>query len=91
MNPSGKKISLTDIARVDTEFRSHDIHTDDRIETIHLYGEMGANSVVYPILELYGIFGSDTFSETGYRKIASSPYSITFVSETDGKKYTIKW
>lgn len=90
-NTLGQKILLSDIAQVETDFKSHDIYTDERVETIHLYGEMGANSVVYPILKLYSIFGSDEFEKSGFKKISSTPYSLSFSSKTDGRTYTIKW
>lgn len=71
MSPLGKKISLTDIADIDTEFQSHDIYTDEREETIHIYGEMGDNSVVYPVIRLYGELDEEEFRELGYKKISS--------------------
>jgi len=52
---------------------------------------MGANSVIYPIIRLYGIFGESAFEQSGYRKIQSTPYGITFENEKDGKKYVLKW
>lgn len=52
---------------------------------------MGSNSVVYPILRLYSLFGSDEFEKAGYKKITATPYSISFVGIADGKTYTVKW
>lgn len=34
------RIALSDFAKINTDFKNHDIYTDERIETIHLYGEM---------------------------------------------------
>jgi len=90
-NSLGKKISLTDIADIDTGFRSHDIYTDDRKETIHVYGEMGENSVVYPVIRLYSELGDDAFRKHGYEKISSSPYGMIFRGIEDGKNYQIVW
>ncbi len=90
-NALGKKINLSDIAKIETDFQSHEVYTDERIETIHLYGEMGANSVVYPILSLYGKFGESAFEKLGYQKISATPYGITFRGIQDGKTYQIKW
>lgn len=90
-NPEGKKISLSDIANIETDFKSYDIYTDERSETINIYGEMWANSVVYPVLSLYGIFWSDEFAKTGYKKIGATPYSIVFIGLDDGKQYRIEW
>jgi multidrug efflux pump subunit AcrB len=91
MSPLGKKISLTDIADIDTEFQSHDIYTDEREETIHIYGEMGANSVVYPIIRLYGELGDEEFEKLGYEKVSSSPYGLTFRSVDDWHIYKLVW
>ncbi len=90
MSPLGKKISLTDIADIDTEFQSHDIYTDEREETIHIYGEMGDNSVVYPVIRLYGELDEEEFRELGYKKISSWPYGMTFRGE-DGHTYELVW
>lgn len=84
-------IALSDIAEIKTDFKSHDIYTDERRETIHLYGEMWANSVVYPIIKLYWIFWSSEFEKSGYKKISATPYGITFIWIKDGKKYEIRW
>ena len=90
-NSLGKKINLSDIAKIETDFQSHEVYTDERTETIHLYGEMGANSVVYPILSLYGKFGESAFEKLGYEKISATPYGITFRGIQDGKTYRVKW
>lgn len=90
-NPEGKKINLSDIANIVTDFKSYDVYTDERTETIHLYGEMGSNSVVYPVLSLYSILGSESFTKTGYQKIAATPYSITFIQKETWKKYIMEW
>lgn len=91
MSPLGKKITLTDIADIDTEFQSHDIYTDERKETIHIYGEMGTNSVVYPIIRLYGELGDEEFKKLGYEKISSSPYGMEFRGIEDGYIYKLVW
>lgn len=91
MNTAGNRIYLDDIATIKTGFKSSDIYTDDRTETIHLYAEMGANSVVYPILHLYSILGEEEFTKTGYKKISATPYAITFENIKDGKKYILRW
>lgn len=89
-NPIGKKISLTDIADIDTDFQSHDIYTDEREETIHIYGEMGNNSVVYPVIRLYKDLWSDEFRALGYTKISSWPYGMKFRG-SDGYTYDLVW
>lgn len=53
INTRGEKITLTDIAKVTPDFAGAEIYTDNRANTIHLYAELGNNSVVYPVLKLY--------------------------------------
>ena len=91
MNPKWERIYLDDIADIETVFRSYDIYTDERSETIHIYGEMGSNSVVYPIIRLYGLFGTPEFEKTGFKKISASPYGIKFLGTNDGKEYFLEW
>lgn len=91
INTNWERVYLDDIADIQTGFRSYDIFTDERSETIHIYGEMGSNSVVYPIIRLYGFFGESEFEKTGYKKISASPYNITFLSLNDGKEYILEW
>ena len=52
---------------------------------------MGDNSVVYPILRLYGVFDSEEFEKTGYKKVSASPYALVFERLDDGKRYTLEW
>jgi hypothetical protein len=91
INPQGDRIALSDIATIRTGFKSPDISTENKRETISLSAEMGSNSVIYPIIRLYGLLGDDAFAKSGYRKISADPYSITFVNEKDGRKYTLRW
>jgi multidrug efflux pump subunit AcrB len=90
-NTAWKKIGLSDIAKIETDFKSHDIYTDERIETIHLYSEMWSNSVVYPIIRLYSLFGDDEFEKSWYKRVSSTPYSMSFIWISDWKKYSIQW
>lgn len=71
VNPHGDRIRLSDIANITTDFASSEIYTDNRTKTTHLYAELGNNSVVYPVLRLYGLFGSPEFEKMGYKKVSS--------------------
>lgn len=62
-NPRGEKIILSDIATITPDFAEREVYTDGRSETIHLYGELGNNSVVYPVFRLYSLLGSKEFEE----------------------------
>ncbi|OIO76412.1 hypothetical protein AUJ87_03050 [Candidatus Gracilibacteria bacterium CG1_02_38_174] len=90
-NPNGEKIRLDDIAQVDFGESGREIYTDNRAETVHIYAEIGENSVVYPVLKLYGLYGDKDFETLGYKKVDSSPYGIDFVGIKDGKKYRLEW
>lgn len=91
LNPDGKRIRLDEIATITPTFESENIYTDGRRETIHLYGEMWENSVIYPIFHLYTIFDSSELPQSGYKKIASSPYRISFEEIATGKRYDLEW
>lgn len=62
-NSRGEKIALSDIATITPDFAGREVYTDGRSETIHLYGELGNNSVVYPVFRLYSLLGSKEFEE----------------------------
>lgn len=90
-NPKGENIRLDDIAQVDFGTSGREIYTDNRAETVHIYAELGDNSVVYPVLKLYDLFGSKDFEAMGYRKVGSNPYEIDFIGMKDGKNYRLEW
>lgn len=90
-NPKWEKIKLDEIAELNSDYASPEIYTDSRSTTIHLYSEIGNNSVVYPVLKLYDMFWAKDFESLGYRKISSTPYLINFVWIKDGKQYRVEW
>jgi hypothetical protein len=68
-----------------------EIYTDNRATTINIFSELGNNSVVYPVLKLYDLFGSEEFEKMGYKKISATPYVIQFEGIKDKKQYRIEW
>lgn len=86
-----KKVKLDEIAKLQNDFAGPEIYTDSRSSTIHIYAEIGNNSVVYPVLKLYNLFGNKDFEKLGYKKVSSTPYQIDFVWIKDWKKYRIEW
>ncbi|MDP2090638.1 MAG: efflux RND transporter permease subunit [Candidatus Gracilibacteria bacterium] len=90
-NTKGEKVKLDEIAELKNDFTSPEIYTDSRTNTIHIFAEIGENSVVYPVLEMYDLLGKEQFEIKGYKKISSSPYKIEFEGIKDGKKYRIEW
>lgn len=61
--PDGSIIRLDQIAGFEPGWMNRETYTEDRASTVHLYAEMGSNSVVYPILRLYSVFDSDEFKQ----------------------------
>lgn len=90
-NLKGEKIRLDDIAAIDFGSSGREIYTDNRTETVHIYAELGENSVVYPVLKLYGLFGNKDFESLGYKKVGSGPYGIDFIGVKDNKQYRLEW
>lgn len=90
MNGRGQPIRLDDIATIRHSFVAEDVLTENRSTTVHLYAEIGSNSVVYPVLRSYGEFEKGDFAAK-YEKTASGPYGMEFVRKSDGKKFRIEW
>lgn len=90
-NMSGVKIPLHSIANIEYDFVSSLTNTDKREVTQYIYGEMGDNSVVYPILFLYKVFGSKEFLGEDYKLLSSGPYKIEYLNKKDGNTYKIEW
>lgn len=85
------KIPLSAIVDIKYDFVSPLTNTDKREVSNYIYAEMGDNSVVYPILELYKVFGSTEFLGNEYSLVSSWPYGIEYLKKTDGKTYKIEW
>lgn len=90
-NGKWEKVKMDEIAELISSFTNPEIYTDSRSTTIHLYSEIGSNSVVYPVLKLYDIFWTKDFEKLGYKKISSTPYQINFIWIKDSKKYRVEW
>lgn len=89
-NRMGQTVRVDEIATVEPDYAGPEYHTEARSPTVHLYAEIGANSVVYPVLSLYGEFEKPAFAAK-YEKVSSGPYGIDFVGKEDGKKYRLEW
>jgi multidrug efflux pump subunit AcrB len=90
-NPNWQKILLSSIADINYNFVSPEINTDGREETIYVYWEMWDNSLVYPVIKLFGIFMSDEFLWNDYIVNWWSPYKINYIWLKDWKNYTLEW
>lgn len=89
-NRMGQTVRVDEIATVEPDYAGPEYHTEARSPTVHLYAEIGDNSVVYPVLALYGEFEKPAFAAK-YEKVGSGPYGIDFVGKEDGKKYRLEW
>ncbi len=89
-NRMGQTVRVDEIATVEPDYAGPEYHTEARSPTVHLYAEIGDNSVVYPVLSLYGEFEKPAFAAK-YEKVSSGPYGIDFVGKEDGKKYRLEW
>lgn len=90
-NPKWEKVRLDEIANLENVYSNNEIYTENRAETINIYSELWDNSVVYPVLRLYSMFGEKDFENMWYKKISSTPYKIDFVWIKDWKNYRIEW
>ncbi len=85
------KIPLSSIAKIEYDFVSPEINTDQREVANFIYAEMGDHSVVYPIVKLMSQLQSDEFLAKKYRVVDSSFYGITYQWLSDGKIYKLEW
>lgn len=90
-NQKWEKVRLDEVARIENVASEPEIYTDNRATTINIFSELGNNSVVYPVLKLYDLFGSEEFEKMGYKKISATPYVIQFEGIKDKKQYRIEW
>ncbi|MDD3646447.1 MAG: efflux RND transporter permease subunit [Candidatus Gracilibacteria bacterium] len=90
-NKLGQKIPLSSIANINYSFVSPEINTDKRSATTYIYGEMGDNSLIYPVIKLFGILMDEEFLGDDYKVIGWSPYEIKYIGLNDGKSYTLEW
>lgn len=90
-NPLWEKIPLSSIIKIDYGFVSPNITTDDKQETYYIYGEMGNNSVIYPIFKLYWFLTHTDFLWDEYVVEKINFYKIEFLSLKDGYTYSLVW
>ncbi len=90
-NRSWEKVRLDEVSKIDEGYLWQDIYTDMRADTINIYSEIWSNSVVYPVLKMYDLLWTQEFQKMWYKKISSTPKSITFLWVQDGKEYRIEW
>ncbi len=91
INSLWQKIPLSTFASIEYSFVDSEINTDKRQKTNYIYAEMWDNSVIYPIIKMYSLFGKSDFLNWEYKRDWFSFYSIDFIWLKDWKKYSIEW
>ena len=91
INTRGEKIYLDSFADIEYSFVENEIFSDNKEETLYLYAEMGDNSLVYPVIELFSLLRNKDFLGEEYKVARWSPYGITYTGLRDGKKYRIEF
>jgi len=61
INTRGEKIYLNSFADIEYSFVENEIFSDNKEETLYLYAEMGDNSLVYPVIELFSLLRNKDF------------------------------
>ena len=74
-----------------TDAEPLDISAENRSPMVTLSAEIGHSSVVYPVIALYRLLGSDALAQLGYRRIAWTLYGMTFEGLRDGHTYRLEW
>ena len=68
-----------------------EINTDKREKVNYIYWEMWDNSLIYPVIKLFGILMDDDFLWNDYKLKSWSPYYIEYIWLSDWKKYLLEW
>lgn len=87
---TGRKILLSEIAKVEISSDDSPIVNDERLPTSTIYGEMGDNSVMYPMVNLIKRFLSDEFWEGKYEVTSWNPYAFQIREKATGKDFSIR-
>lgn len=90
-NNNWEKILLGSIADIKYSFVSPEINTDAREQTTYIYAEMWDNSLIYPVIKLFGILMWDDFLGNDYKVTWWSVYKIDYIWLKDWKRYTLQW
>jgi len=90
-NPKWEKIPLSSIASINYSFVAPEINSDKREVTTYIYWEMWDNSLIYPVIKLFGKFLSDDFIWDEYKIKSWNLYWITYIWLKDWKEYKLEW
>ena len=90
-NKFWEKIPLSSLASIEYSFVSPEINSDNRAETTYIYWEMWDNSLIYPVIKLFGKFLSNDFMWNDYKIKSWNLYKITYTWLKDWKDYILEW
>jgi multidrug efflux pump subunit AcrB len=90
-NQRWEKIPLSSLANIEYSFVAPEINSDNREETTYIYWEMWDNSLIYPVIKLFGIFMWDSFMWNDYKIKSWSLYEIAYTGLKDWKDYVLEW
>ena len=90
-NSLGKKIPLTEIAQIQPTSMDRVIYSDDRQQIVYIYGEMGNNSVIYPVIDLFKTFLNPSFWGEKYQIVSWDPYWIQLKQKDTWTVFDIKF
>jgi len=89
-NPQWIKIPLKEVAEIIPTRADTIKYSDDRLETVYLYGEMWNNSVIYPVIKIFRSFSDKEFREWKYELVEKSFYWFKIKNILTEKEYYIK-
>jgi len=90
-NNRWEKVPLSSLAEIEYSFVAPEINSDNREETTYIYWEMWDNSLIYPVIKLFGIFMWDSFLWDDYKIKDWDLYQITYIGLKDWKDYILEW
>jgi len=90
-NPQGEKIPLSAIATISTNTNNEIQYFDDGKPTTYIYGEMGNNSVIYPMISFLRSATNDSFWGGRFEVVDWSLYEINLREIGTNIDYTISF
>lgn len=86
-----QKIDLSSISKIEYTFVNDELLSDNREVYNYIYAEMWDNSVIYPVIKLYGILTDKKFLWNDYVVLNKNFYSIKFKEVKTWKIYKLEW
>lgn len=90
-NPQGQKVPLRTIATISPSTNNQIYYFDDGKPTTYLYGELGNNSVIYPMIDFLSKATNDAFREGRFHVEHRNLYEIQLRELWTDISYTISF